>query len=167
MQGLRRIDDSEARFIDTRCKTWAAQIVRLLRKQQVGRLFAAKSNTKEFLDSVTNEVAAAYLRQWPFAKSADRLASACEINGIVIEEIETGLNARRCPQCKHEHLDAQNDTFTCEICGLKRPSDQILAWNMLVDAVGAEPIQKNVATEKKMVKALKKLGETSDKEQRT
>jgi transposase len=140
-----RVDGSEARFVDTRCKTWAAAIVKVLRFRGVGKLIVASSDAKEFIDSLDNEVLQARLRQWPFAKALDCLKRACEYAGIEVEERSVGFNARRCPQCGYTHEKRQDGTFTCESCRpeFKRPSDQIIAWNMLKDVVGDEPIRKS------------------------
>lgn len=158
---LTRIDDAEARFVDTRCKTWASAIVRLLRSRSVGKLVVAKSNVREFIDSLDNEELQAHLRQWPFAKAFDCLKRACEYAGIEIEEIEASFNARRCPVCRHVHDKRQEGTFTCEVCRpeFKRPSDQILAWNMLVDMVGDEPVKKNVKAKRELDKTLRQMKE--------
>jgi transposase len=139
---ITRIADAEARFIDSRIKTWSARIVRILKTRGVGTLLMAESNVKEFIDSVDNSTVQALLRQWPFAKTADALKRACEVAGIKVTSTSVNFNVRRCPNCKHVHEAKQVDVFTCEVCGLMRPSDQILAWNSLIDVTGTGPIVK-------------------------
>lgn len=161
---LTRIDDAEARFVDTRCKNWAAYIVKLLLApaRNVGKLIVAKpkenEKDKEFIDSVDDEILQAWLRNFPFAKAFDCLKRACEYKGISVEEVNFNFNTRRCPapDCGHIHASRQDGMFTCEVCEFKRPSDQILALNMLKDAVGDAPMKKSEAIRKVMQKALQK-----------
>ena len=168
-----KIHDSEERFVDSRCKQWAAGIVKDLKRRGVGKLIVAASNVKEFTDSVDSTFIQALLRNWPFAKSLDKVKSVCELAGVEVVEKEASFNTRRCPQCKHVHQKRQGGrpeaemdvyevedpkTFTCEVCHLKRPADQILAWNFLLDEVGSqEPLKVAEAAKKKFVVAMKKM----------
>jgi hypothetical protein len=157
---LNRIDDSEARFVDTRCKTWAAHIAKLLKTRNVGTLIVAKTNSKkEFIGAVEDEKIAPFLWQWPFAKAFDCLKHACEYNGIEIKEKDCGLNRRRCPKCLHVNQEAPGLTFTCDVCQpeFKRPSDQIIGWNLLIDAVGGAPIEKSERAKQKFKRKLQEL----------
>jgi transposase len=157
--GITRIHDSESRFVDTRCKTWAASVAKLLKHKNVGTLLVAKANSKEFFDSVDDEEVAAFLHQWPFAKAFDLIKKACEVQGIVVKaDQDVGFNARRCPQCGFVHAKRQTGSFICEVCRpeFKRPADQILAWNMLLDAVGKEPLNESRAAEKAFRQAVRK-----------
>jgi transposase len=78
---------------------------------------------------------------------------------IEVEKYDAHYDARTCPECKHVHLadpKAFTDldeggvdrvlragTFTCEICKFERPSDEIVAWNGLLKAVGStEPLSR-------------------------
>ena len=160
---LKKIDDAEARFVDNRCKTWAANICKILKAHGVGHLLVAKVGDREFSNAIDSDVLRAFLYQFPFAKAYDCLRRALEYAGIAVEEKAVGLNARRCPSCLHEHESKQvGELFTCEVCAVKRPSDSIIAWNMLIDEVGGAPIKKAAAAKKKVGQMLRKTKEDAD-----
>jgi transposase len=176
---LRKIDDAEDRFIDTRCNVWARSIATECANRGVSRLLVAKMNPKEMDDGLP-EVVQALLRQWPFARLLDRIKQACAkiyvddrgratrdaTHGIVSVEVaqfDAHWDARGCPNCRHVHADRQpGPTWKCEVCAFERPCDQIVAWNGLVAAVGAAPLEKmarrKAATGEALTKALGKGG---------
>ena len=152
-----------------------------MKARGVGKLIIAEANAKEFIDSVDNAVLQAWLRSFPFAKAFDRIVQSCENGvfdrktkttvggGISVEKLcgckwdkkcdheqKISFNTRRCPDCKHVHNNRQDAVFTCEVCGFKRPSDQILAWNMLQDVVGDAPIKKSEQFAKKFRAVVRK-----------
>ena len=143
---IRKMHAGEDRFVDWRCKTWAANIVEMCKFRGVGTLLVAKMGKVDMFDG--NEHVEAMLRNWPWAKSLDRIKQAAEKTGLTVKEVDCHYDARRCPnpinggRCGHVHETRQNGTFTCEVCGFKRPSDMIVAMNTLIDAVGVEPIVK-------------------------
>lgn len=160
---IRKIHDAEDRFVDWRCKTWAASIARLCVDRGIGTLLVAKMGPPEMFDG--NEHVEALLYQWPFARFLGNVKQALDKVGVVVKEYVPHLDARRCPnlvagkRCGHVHekvpakanyVDGKMvaDTFECEVCGLKRPVDTIVAWNGLISAIGVEPMVKAVKREK-------------------
>ena len=181
LAALRKLDDAEDRFIDTRCKVWARSIAKECVDRGVSKLLVAKMSPKE-MDDGASEVVHAFLRQWPFARLLDRIKQACAkvyvddrgratrdaTAGMVSVEVATfdaHWDARGCPNCRHVHADRQpGPTWKCEVCAFERPCDQIVAWNGLVAAVGSEPLKKmarrKAATGAALSKALGKAGES-------
>ena len=121
-KGLRKIDDAEDRFVDARCRKWAAEIAAECATRGVGRLLVAKMSGKDMSDG--DGAFRALLYQWPFAKMLDKLRQACEwvpvdaqgrgLRGkirrepaghrrVVVEEFDPVYDARRCPDCDHVH----------------------------------------------------------------
>ena len=157
-KALRKINDAENRFIDWRCKTWAANIAKICKERNVGTLLVSAMSKVEMSEG--NEFIQALLYQWPFARMLGHVTTAVEKAGISVKEYVPYYNARRCPnviagkRCGHVHAKRQSPTFTCEVCGFERPSDQIVAWNGLIDAVGLDPIKKSATVARKIKEAL-------------
>jgi len=153
---LRKIDDAEDRFVDTRCKVWARSIANECVNRGVSKLLVAKMNPKEMGDDVP-DVVQALLRQWPFAKMLDRIKQACAkiyvddkgratrdataaTASVELAQFDAHWDARGCPDCKHVHAERQMaPTWTCEKCGFTRGTDQIVAWNGLRRELGRQP----------------------------
>jgi hypothetical protein len=106
-RALRKIHDAEDRFVDWRCKTWAANIAQMCRDRHVGRLLLPKVGQAEMYDG--NEYVRALLHQWPFARMLDHVQQAVEKVGVVVKEYMPHYDARRCPnlvggkRCGHVH----------------------------------------------------------------
>lgn len=165
-QAMRKIHDAEDRFVDWRCKTWAANIAKMCKQRGVGTLLVSKMGPVEMFDG--SEYIEALLYQWPFTRMLDQVKTAVEKVGVVVKEYIPHFDARRCPnvvageRCGHIHEKRQTPTFKCEVCRFERPSDQIVAWNGLIDAVGVEPMVK-AETVKREIK--RKLIESVKEEQ--
>jgi len=145
---LRKIDDAEDRFVDTRCKVWARMIARECADRGVGRLLVAKMNPKEMGDDVPG-VVQAMLRNWPFAKMLDRIKQSCAkiyvdergratrdalaaTVSVELAPFDAHWDARGCPNCGHVHDERQvAPTWECDKCHFTRGTDQIVAWNGL------------------------------------
>lgn len=143
---LTRIDDAEKKFVDAKVKQWAAKIASWLDSKNVGRVIVADGSVSEFYDRVVGEPVAPFLHRWPLAAMNDRVTLTCRNHGIEVELKATKLDARHCPSCGHENQARPTGfTYECAVCGLKRPADQIVAWNMLREAVGPGPVKKREA----------------------
>jgi len=153
---LRKIDDAEERFVDTRCKVWARSIAKECADRGVARLIVAKMSPKE-MDAGIPDVVQALLRNWPFAKMLNHVRAACEkvyvdergfatrdatfeAVSVAVEQFDAHWDARGCPNCAHVHNERQlGPTWECERCGFTRGTDQIVAWNGLKRALKRQP----------------------------
>lgn len=166
-KALQKVDDAEDRFVDWRCKTWAAAIVKLLKARGVGRLLVSAMSVREMLDAVDGRPYAPLLAQWPFAKALGAIQQACVLAGIEVAEFDPKTNSRRCPvpSCGHEHAATPGDlqfaprgaVFTCDVCGYKRPVDHVIGMNALRDAVGDGPIKADLVRGEERDAALQAL----------
>lgn len=155
-RAIDRLSDTEKRYVDNRCKTWAAEIAKLCVRRGVGKLLVSKMGVREMLDAVDGspekdwEPIKALLHQWPFAKMLTHVEAACEKLGVQVEPFELAMNARRCPFCLHVHTRRQWPLFTCdnEKCAQERPADVIVGLNALRDAVGEEVVEAELARHK-------------------
>ncbi len=155
-RSIDRQSDAEKRYVDNRCKTWAAMIAKLCVRRSVGKLLVSKMTVRDMLDSVDGskekdwERVAPLLHQWPFAKMLTHVVAACEKLGIVVEEFDIAMNARRCPFCLHVHARRQWPLFKCdnEKCGQERPADVVVGLNALRDAVGEDVVEHELARRK-------------------
>jgi IS605 OrfB family transposase len=159
-QAMRKIHDGEDRFVDWRCKTWAANIAKMCQDRGVGTLLVSEMGKVEMFDG--NEYVEALLHQWPFGRMLDRVKESVEKVGVTVKEFIPTYDARRCPnvvageRCGHVHETRQTGMFKCEVCGFERPADQIVAWNGLIAAVGVGPIVKANAVTKEIKASLSK-----------
>jgi transposase len=156
-QAMRKINNGEDRFVDWRCKTWAANIAKLCRDRGVGTLLISKMGKVEMFDG--DEYVEALLYQWPFARMIGNVKEAISKLGVAAKEYIPHFDARRCPnfvagkRCGHVHEKRQTGIiFKCEVCGFERPTDQIVALNGLAAAVGGEPIEKLKKTQTELEK---------------
>lgn len=94
-QALRKIHDAEDRFIDAKCKQWAADIAKMCRVRGVGTLLVPKVGKAEMFDG--DEYVQALLYQWPFARMLGNVKQALSKEGIAVDEYVPHFDARRCP----------------------------------------------------------------------
>ena len=80
LRALTRLGDAEDRFVDAKCKTWAAAIAAELVERKVGKLLVAKMEKMGGKDMSAggDEVVEALLYAWPFARLLEWITKACE-----------------------------------------------------------------------------------------
>lgn len=158
-KALTQIDEAETKFVDAKIKQWAAMIVKWCLERNVSRLLVADGGVAEFYDRVADAPISPFLHKWPLAAMNNRLIESCKNAGVTTEKQTTSLDGRSCPGpgCGHKNEKMPAGfTYECDVCGLKRPADQIVAWNMLREKVGDEPIKERIRKQDEMVDELKK-----------
>ncbi len=161
-----KIYEAEKRYVDWRCKTWAAELVKLLVARKVGvLLLPVIGGDKDMKDA--NDYIQALLYKWPFSELGERIKAACAKKNIKVIEYEPKFDARRCPKCQHVHDKRQVGTFTCEICEYKRPADQVLAWNGLLSVIGKEPLERNEKLAEEIDKKVQSIKKKAEEEEAT
>lgn len=151
-----RLEDSEARWVKTKCQETAAHAIRLALKYGVSRILVedwtnpAKDGAPELGAHVEYMV-----RSFPLAQLLTSIEWAAQKSGITVERMRTDNNSRDCPHCGHRHDQSQHGTFTCEKCELKRSADVVFAWNMLLRDGKAPGIAEANEATKRAVKKLR------------
>ena len=131
---LIKLSNAEGRYSRTRCQQAAKRLVDYALVHKANRVVLEDFSTPRREDDWW------IVKQWPWFMLKAACKSACEGVGLRFDEVFVAGKLRRCPSCKHEHIEKPVDSFgtwECAACGMKRSSDQVTALNMLVD-VGAE-----------------------------
>jgi IS605 OrfB family transposase len=126
MSHLTRLEDSEERYVLSKCQEAAAHVVRVAQRNEVSRILVEDWTTPAAADRET------YIRQWPWAQLRACIEWAAAKAGIEVES-SPGSTSLVCPICQSEGAIMAGNVFLCgdPKCRIERPCDTIFAWNML------------------------------------
>jgi transposase len=156
MERVTRLEDAEERWVQSKCREVAANLVRRGLRHGVTRVLLedwsnpAKDGALELSEHIERLV-----RSFPFAKLRDAVEWAATKQGWTVELVETDYNSRDCPACGHRHDAAQIGTFLCGNCRLERSVDVIFAWNMLRRDAKVPGVEESKAAAKRAVRKLR------------
>lgn len=160
---ITRLQDAEARWVDTKAKQIAARVIKLAQQYGVS-LIVLDDWTKADLPSTGNDIVDRLIWSFPMEKARTSIEWAAKKAGIETCVQSSAYNSTDCPSCGHRHEaaplardpDGRLTAFTCASCKLQRNVDMISVWNMLLK-VGAEaPIEADKRVRKEAVEAFKK-----------
>jgi len=127
---ITRLEDSDDRWVRSKCQEVAAHVMRLATRKHVSRLLIEDWSTPG--GKGLPEQIQYLIHAWPFARLREMIAWAGKRAGITVEYAATSGNGRTCPMCSHVEEAWQRGTFRCSKCMLERPADVVFAWNMLL-----------------------------------
>lgn len=142
MAHLDRLRTAEADFVDTFSKQAGAWVAARALERQCGTVAI-----EDFGSPVDPQSEAWWLlKRWPWAQLKAAIVWACKKAGLAIREVSAEANCRRCPApgCGHELTEPEYKTFTCPVCGYKRPADYVAVVNMLAAATGNRDAQRSM-----------------------
>jgi len=135
----RALDDTEARFTDTKCKQAAAEVRKLVLAGGYGTVLLDDWNVRQMAAVVAKfegPYAAWLVRRFPFAQLKGAIECALEPHGVGIVASPAAYESIECPSC--HNIDASQDdgrgTFTCKACAFKRGVDGVANLNALARA---------------------------------
>lgn len=138
---ITRIEDSESRWVRTKCQETAAHLFR-----KMDRMGATKILIEDWGNPVSDDTGQSNLsehveylvRSFPFAQLRETIEWGAKKRGYEVTIVRTNGMARECPSCGHVNDEKAIERFRCKGCELERDADIVLAWNML-QRNGKEP----------------------------
>lgn len=138
---LTKLEDSEERWVTTKCQEVAAHAIRIGEQRGVNQILIedwtnpAKDGAPELGEHVERLV-----RQFPLARLRDAITWAAQKKGWTVKEVSSAYNSRTCPHCNEVNEPVKGPTFKCSKCLLERSVDVIYVWNMLLNEGKESPL---------------------------
>jgi transposase len=143
-----RLEDSEQRYVRTKCQEASAHLLKLAVRRGVGRILIEDWTAPD-------EGTGWFIRNWPWAQLLTCILWSAKKEGVTLE-VAKG-SCWKCPVCGSDGtLIKDNTTFLCNECRLERNRDVIYAWNMLVSDGKEAPVEEANKAEQKIVRKLKR-----------
>lgn len=120
-----KLQDTEARYVLTKCQEVAAHAIRLALRNDVTRILVEDW-------TCPSDTAPWFVQRWPWAQLLTCIKWAATKAGLVVESQKTDYNSVTCPLCGMVGT-VKDRTFFCANpkCRLERNRDMVFAWNML------------------------------------
>lgn len=141
LEHITRLEDSEERWVRSKCQTLAARVMEIAKQRGVTRIV---------LEDWTNPAGPDLggvewlVRSFPMAQLRASIEWAARMRGLDVAVVSGAYTSRICPSCGHEHesppvkksasptTGTTRYSFHCEKCQLWRPADYVAAWNLLL-----------------------------------
>jgi len=136
LEHITRLEDAEARWVQSKCREVAAHAVNRARAAGVSTILIEDFGAIRGDGDAPIE---AMIAQWPFAQLKECIAWVARREGIAVREVSVAYNARRCPLCKTMNEESTSRVFRCSECKLERERGLVVAWNMSIDADAQGP----------------------------
>lgn len=173
---ITKLDDAESRWMTTKCRVIAADLIKWCLNHQIGKLIledlSAIRDSHEISESHIN--VRRLINFWSFAELIDAIQRQGLENGVEVSINDCSYNSQCCPNCGHtsennvklmdtcveEKIDSNGNVwkrsekknkFACEKCFFERDGDIVAAANALYGKTGLQALKKAYGKNKKQL----------------
>lgn len=107
LRPLTDVSDSESRWVTTKCRMVAAELIKWCKRHHIGRLIfedlteVRKKDEKEDTHASVKRL----LHSWPYAELIGAVTREGDENGVAVETKEAYYDSQKCPRCRHTSQD--------------------------------------------------------------
>ena len=150
----RALEDKEACFVKKHMELVACDVLALAKKRGCGTIVMDDWSARELANEVESKdgnVAAWFIRRWPFGAQREAIEKKLANTGIKVEIVESAGESITCPSCRNidpsqvkaARRPGEMAMFHCAnpSCDFVRGVEFVAAWNMLHQAGKPEAYQ--------------------------